>query len=881
MKIDMGFKLIAATVVALAGLSPLAAAQAPLEYGYSFFKERVPITLDPSRLAVFVSDDAPVDPGARAGQRAELAQALAPFGVGVRADQGDLGRRGWTSVFSGVGARGADAQQLETEQLVANIAAADAVDFVSPVFMDDHGPRIVTQDILIGFDPKLSHAEADALVARWGVGEIVARDYENQPNMYRVRSGSRNGFEVLAQANDLAQRPEVLFAEPDMIFSVTQYLIPNDPLFGSLWGLRQASDIDMDADEAWDITIGVPSITIAVFDTGTESSHPDLNAQLGFDATGQNSFGEPVTSCDNHGTQVAGCITARINNSQGTVGIAPGCISRGVKTLTIPSQAPCGISGSGGNFISAINWAQTNGVRVTNASLGFGASASIDTAYTNARNAGLVHFAATGNDGASSIGYPSSSPSVNSVGAISQSGNRASFSNFGTGIDFVAPGVSIVTTDRAGAPGDSSGNTVTTSGTSFASPYAAGVAALILSKNPFLTPAQVETIMQTTAQDRGTAGYDTTFGFGLVNARAALVATPDPGPPQNFSVIAPANGATQLVRLPTFTWQISNFSTNYQFQLDDNADFSSPILDFNTTLTSFEMTGTPLNAATTYFWRVNSSNSLGTNTSMPTPASFTTYTIAPGSFNLSTPADGATAQPLQPALTWTTANLAESYTVTIDNNSDFSSPVAQETVTNFSFTPGSPLAPSTQYFWRVQANNLIGSTFATPASRTFTTASNPPNAFNHLSPPDGQVIPSFTPTLDWSDSGGAITYNLRVDDDILFGSPAVNLTGLTNSTFTIGSGVLQNSTRYYWQATAVNPVGQTVGTPAIVSFVVLVNNVCQGDASRDGFVNFADITAVLANLGLTGPLGDANYDGAVNFADVTAVLANLGSPCPG
>src|SRR5262249_17250609 len=150
---------------------------------------------------------------------------------------------------------------------------------------------------------------------------------------YRVRHNGRNGFATLEAANRLAQRPEVLWAEPDMVFTGKGDLLPNDPLFNQCWGLHNTgqsggtADEDMDAREAWDYTIGSSSIVVVVIDVGVQQNHPDINQRAGMDFTSDGGDGGPVNSFDNHGTAVAGCITAKINNALGVVGIAPGCLS--------------------------------------------------------------------------------------------------------------------------------------------------------------------------------------------------------------------------------------------------------------------------------------------------------------------------------------------------------------------------------------------------------------------------------------------------------------------------------------------------------------------------------------------------------------------------
>lgn len=136
---------------------------------------------------------------------------------------------------------------------------------------------------------------------------------------------------------------------------------------------------------------------------------------------------------------------------------------------------------------------------------------------------------ASGNEGASSVSYPSSISGVIAVGAVDRSGNIWNYSNRGSQLNLVAPSGAlnntgdVVTTDRMGAWGYKSGNfSHVFGGTSAACPQVAGVAALMLSVNPNLTENQVRTTLQNTATDMGTSGFDNTFGYGRVNAYAAV-----------------------------------------------------------------------------------------------------------------------------------------------------------------------------------------------------------------------------------------------------------------------------------------------------------------------------------------------------------------------
>lgn len=849
------------------------------EHYYMFMKERMPMALDTTRLAVFRDSAAAED--ARAGdapaQLSRLLDTTALKGAALTAHA----LKGWA--YATVPAEAARAGDAGITDLVAQVADSGVVDFVSPVFIDEYGPRLVTRDIFVGFGPEILPEQADELIAQLDLGRVIDREFAGMRGVYRVRSDSRNGFVVLEKANEAALRPEVNFAEPDMVFTARADLIPNDPQFNQLWGIHQASNFDMDGPEAWDITIGHSSVITIIMDDGIELTHPDLASNIAFamDFTGNGTGGNHIASnpCEGHGTNVAGCVAAIINNSLGVVGIAPGTRLAAAKfaVLNVPCDGTASTSSS--IIASAINWSLTIGARVTNTSYSLGQSGTVETAFQNTRNQGVVHFAATGNSGGGTIAYPASSAFVNGIGAIQQNGTRASFSQFGTGIAFMAPGQSIRTTSRFNGYS-------TVSGTSFSSPYAAGNAALVVTRNNLLTAAEIESILFGSCVDMGTPGYDTTHGWGLVKARAAIDATPSPSPPGPFNLVSPSNGQTQVVRTPTLTWSASQFASNYEVMVDDAPDFTTPILVVNTTLTSHSLAGTPLDPATTYYWKVHATNPLGARDSTPFSASFTTYTIPPGDFNLTSPADGAMNISVKPTLQWTAANLAETYNVQIDNDPDFSSPVVNANTTLTIYSVFSSLAPDTVYHWRVTANNLIGSTPSTPASRSFRTVATPPQNFNLQSPADGAFINTFTPTLNWSDSVGAESYRLQVDDQLNFSSPEINLTGLEESQYTIPEGILQNETRYYWRVYAVNVIGEVASTPSVYNFAVVVETCCPGNADkiRPGSVTFGDITAVLVNFGTFVPggegVGDADCNGTVNFTDVTTVLVNFGNFCP-
>ncbi|MGH8015232.1 MAG: S8 family serine peptidase, partial [Candidatus Zixiibacteriota bacterium] len=274
---------------------------------------------------------------------------------------------------------------------------------------------------------------------------------------------------------------------------------------------------------AWDSTTGNSSIKVLIIDTGVDPTHPDINQLPGEDFTTDLGNGEPINACDNHGTPVAGCVSARINNSLGTVGMAPNCPSISARTFISNFACDGSWSSIASWTVDALNWGASQGVRVTNNSNYYGFSSSaIAAAYTSTYNSGIVHFSSAGNFSQSFPSYPASLPNVNAVIALDYNGSKAGFSNYGLGCDISAPGVLVYTTDRSGSDGWSGNDYTYADGTSFASPYTAGVAALVLSVRSSLSASQVENLLYCTAVDLGAAGFDATYAHGFVNAFNAV-----------------------------------------------------------------------------------------------------------------------------------------------------------------------------------------------------------------------------------------------------------------------------------------------------------------------------------------------------------------------
>jgi len=482
---------------------------------YYYYDQRVDLRLDRTRLAAYAAKtEKPGTPYPEPG----FQPAIAPVQM-VEWPIDD-----WSIAEAG---RALSDRQLD--ELTTSLLRTHA--FVAPVFFGlDGGVMFTTRQILVQFIDQIDRREAARIIRTLGPVAILDEHWGGLDNAYRLSLATPFGEEVLRVANLLARHPATIFAEPEMIFSGRPAFIPDDPGFVNLWGMRnlgQAGGVvgmDTKATYAWDLTTGEDTVQVMVIDVGVDQAHADLNVVAGADFTGQGGGGDPVNDCDNHGTAVAGCISAIINNSLGTVGMAPGCPTISARCLiSLPACDGSWTSNSAWT-VEALDWAQSRGVRVTNNSNEYGfMSGAIAQRYETARDAGIVHFASAGNGAARALAYPGSLPSVNAIGAIGRDGEKASFSNYHGNLAMVAPGRDIYTTDRSGTKGWSSTDYAFTFGTSFATPYASGVAALILSTNPSLSAESVEQILETTARDLGETGKDEYYGSGLVNAFKAVM----------------------------------------------------------------------------------------------------------------------------------------------------------------------------------------------------------------------------------------------------------------------------------------------------------------------------------------------------------------------
>jgi len=287
----------------------------------------------------------------------------------------------------------------------------------------------------------------------------------------------------------------VEYAEPD--FTVKATGVPNDPCISSQWGLNNSMGTDIDAPEAWDITMGAPEVTIAILDSGVDQDHEDLAAKL----VANENFTTSSTVDDllGHGTHVAGIAAAATNNGIGIAGVGYDCSIMNIKVL--------GDDGIGYTswIANGIIFAADSGAKVINMSLGGSSlSKTLNRAVDYAWDKGVVLVAAAGNSSSSKKEYPASYTNCIAVAATDQNGDKAYFSNFGKWVNVAAPGVSIYSTlpNHSNHIGTDYGYL---NGTSMAAPYVAGLAGLVWTTNYGTSNSSVRNRIESTA-DRAVEG---------------------------------------------------------------------------------------------------------------------------------------------------------------------------------------------------------------------------------------------------------------------------------------------------------------------------------------------------------------------------------------
>ena len=605
-----------------------------------------------------------------------------------------------------------------------------------PADAPDYRPGV----LLVKFQEAAASAAIEALMTQYSA-TYERNLYNSDVEVWQVPEGQEQSI-----AQSLTTSSQVVYAETDNLYWAL--LTPNDPSYVNQWAQPL-----INADDAWNITTGSASVTIAIIDTGIDESHPDLASKIvaGYDFIDGDSNPHDTNG---HGTHVAG-ITAAIGNNG--VGIAGNDWNARIMPMRV-----LGTEGSGytSGIVDGVNWAYQHGAKVLNLSLGGPTyNSTFQDAITAAYNAGTIVIAAMGNDGAQVVRYPAAYNNVFAVASTTRTDTRATYSNYGSHCDIAAPGGQMYSL------GDSNGiystmptysvylqyqygyslNYTYLQGTSQATPQVAGLAGLMLAANPSLTPAQIQSAIQNTAVDIGSAGWDQYFGWGRINALAAVqsVAGPTiPAAPTLSAISNPENDGTYLV-----DWSDVSGATGYTLQVDRNGGFGGPSTAYSGPTSQFSVSA---QAAGVWYYRVLASNSAGSSAWSGTQ----TVGVLPGAATLND-----ITNPLNNdsyLIAWGLVTGASGYRLEEDDNAGFTSPTVRYQGANTVYSVTGQASGT--WYYRLRAYNSVGNGAWSSAKNTAVTASGvSAPTLNAIANGDGDGAY----LVDWTDVGGATAYILE------------------------------------------------------------------------------------------------------------------------
>jgi len=417
-------------------------------------------------------------------------------------------------------------------------------------------PLYVPDEIIVKFKPGATPAQIDQLNRQHGVEAIRTSKFAGFKTL-RIPEG-KGALEIV---EIFTRNPLVEYAEPNYYAYAT--MVPNDPYYCLQWHLDDSLEWDsvnetcktgsnpyggIHMEAAWDISTGASSVIVAVVDTGVAYEDykgferaPDLAGTsfvTGYDFI--NNDNHPNDD-EGHGTHVTGTIAQTTNNNLGVAGVAFNTTIMPVKALNQFG------SGTTQTVADGIYFAADNGADIINLSLGWPVGVdpglTLENAISYAYSQGVTIAAASGNEAdeegyTGGISYPAAYDDyVIAVGATRYDEEVAYYSNYGSSLDLTAPGGDVTIDQNEDGYGD--GVLQQTfdrnpkdwgywfyQGTSMSTPHVSGLAALLLAQDSNRTPDDIRNILQTTAEDQGAAGRDQYYGWGLIDAYAALTYAP-------------------------------------------------------------------------------------------------------------------------------------------------------------------------------------------------------------------------------------------------------------------------------------------------------------------------------------------------------------------
>ncbi|PGT18969.1 S8 family serine peptidase [Bacillus cereus] len=377
-------------------------------------------------------------------------------------------------------------------------------------------------DLLVGLNPSISKKERDYL------HEEIGGEVKNQFPEINVDVVTVHETNVAQAIKDYQSSKVVVFVEKDHIISAD--FSPNDPFYRTptqtsndglqnQWGLRRVNP-----EKAWDRARNIQgSVTVAILDSGIDPNHPDLAAKIVSPTNFTNNNPNDFIDQHGHGTHVAGIAAGITNNRTGIAGMS-------FNTANIMPVRVLDANNLGRItwFIAGVLYATNNGANVINMSLG-GAfySNTFQLAINFAWQQGIIIVAAAGNRGNDQVQYPAGYNFVLAVSATNQANDRASFSSWGMNVGIAAPGTAILSTTPTYNTGNNLLNYDALAGTSMATPFVSGLAAMIFAIYPQLSNQEVIQIIQRAANpiDATIKEWNTFFGYGLLDASNAAKRT--------------------------------------------------------------------------------------------------------------------------------------------------------------------------------------------------------------------------------------------------------------------------------------------------------------------------------------------------------------------
>ena len=432
--------------------------------------------------------------------------------------------------------------------------------------------EFVADEILVKFKPEVGKAKVGKINSKHG--SFVRR---TSPYTGTRRIAIPEGKTVAEMVKLYQEEDVVEYAEPNHI--AYALMTPNDPYYGYQWHLDNAVYGGINMESAWDLSTG-SGVTIAIIDTGIAEQATDLAGTCfvaGYDFVNNDYYPHDDNG---HGTHVAGTVAQSTNNDLGVAGVAFDACLMPVKVLD------SGGRGTDFDVADGIIWATNNGAEVISLSLGGPESTTTKNAVAYAYGEGVTIVAAAGNDGPNGTpGYPAAYDDyVIAVGATRYDETVSYYSTCGGYVDIAAPGGDITVDQNNDGYGDgvlqqtfqktgqgTQWGYYFMQGTSMATPHVSGVAALLISKGVATTPAEVREALESTAEDKGDPGWDPEYGWGIVDAYAALNYFTAP----NVPPVADAGGPYTEMADVTITfdgsgsYDIDGTITNYDWEFGD------------------------------------------------------------------------------------------------------------------------------------------------------------------------------------------------------------------------------------------------------------------------------------------------------------------------